>query len=141
MNKRKEIANKALMQSVARGFRQGDLRPLFDALDEAVNWKSNAPSQFFRFGGIHNARIGVLELSALVFATYHIRHLDVMEIIAEGDTVWGLFDVESVHQPSGVLTKAEVAVRWVIRNGKIVEHNSFFDTAAVLMQIGALTAH
>lgn len=134
----RQRANKALMAKAARGFAEGDLKPLLTALDEKVEWVSNSPLQFFRFGGKHAKLAGVTELQALMAATYLFHRFDPKEIIAEGDTVWGLFDVEATHQPSGKKVRTDLAIRWVVRNGKVISHQGFFDTAGMLAQQGQL---
>ncbi|TAL01760.1 MAG: hypothetical protein EPO08_08665 [Rhodospirillaceae bacterium] len=134
MSEETEISNKALMVSVARGFKEGDLRPLFDSIDDNIIWKSMSPTALFRFGGVHAQRLGVKEVTAFIFATYHFREVEALEIIAEGDTLWGLFKCEVIHLPTRRTVKSDLAIRWVVRNNKIVEHQGFFDTAGMLMQ-------
>jgi hypothetical protein len=65
------------------------------------------------------------------------------EIIAKGDVVWGLFDAEIKYQPVGnkhpyVPIELEISMRWQIKDGKIIEHQAFFDTAALLVQRNSL---
>jgi ketosteroid isomerase-like protein len=131
-------ANRALMARVADAFRDGDLRPLLEAIDDNVVWTETAPADFFRFGGTHRRRHGVVEAEALVFATYRFSRFDQVEIVASGEVVWGLFRVEALHRPTDRMAKTDYAVRWRVRNGKIVEHQAFYDTAAVLLQQGQL---
>jgi ketosteroid isomerase-like protein len=135
-----ERTNKALMASVAKAFKEGDLRPLFEAIDDSIVWTSTSPVEFFRFGGVHFNRAGVTELSAQIFSTYHFRAFTPISIVAEGETVWGHFNMEMIHLPSGRVAKSEIAIRWVVRNKKVVEHQGFFDTATMLMHQRELSA-
>jgi ketosteroid isomerase-like protein len=132
-------ANRALMERVAGAFRDGDLRPMLEAIDDNVVWTESAPADFFRFGGTHRRRPGVIEVEALVFATYLFHRFDPVEIVTSGEIVWGLFRVEALHRPTDRMVKTDYAVRWRVRNGKIVEHQAFYDTAALLLQQGQLS--
>jgi ketosteroid isomerase-like protein len=135
-----ELRNKNLMLSVLSAFKRGDLEPLFAAISDDVVWKSTAPPEFFRFGGIHHGRAGVKEFTALLLSRYHIAGFDPTIVVAQGDIVWGQFKVEAQHLPSGKTAKADFSIRWVVRNNKLVEHQGIFDTAGVLMQQGDLVA-
>jgi ketosteroid isomerase-like protein len=133
-----ELFNKNLMLSVVAALKDGDLDPLFAALSPDVVWKSTAPRAFFRFGGTHRGIAGMREFTALLFSRYHFTRFKARNITAKGDQVWGLFDVEALHQPSGKYIACDIAMRWTVVNGKIAEHQGFFDTAGVLIQQGEL---
>jgi len=133
-------AHETLMRGVARAFGEGDLQPLFAAIDDNVIWTETAPAGFFRFGGTRRGRTGVIETEAYVSAAYLFRRFEPVEIVTSGDVVWGLFRVEGTHRPTGRAIKADYVARWRIRNGKIIEHQGFYDTAAVLIQQGQIPA-
>jgi ketosteroid isomerase-like protein len=135
-----ELSNKNLMLSVVRAFKEGQVEPLFAAVGHNVVWKTNAPPEFFRFGG---TRIGHAEVKAhvsLVFAQYHFVRFEPKVILTQGEMVLGQFEVEAFHQRTGRTVKCDISLRWTIRNGKIAEHTSFFDTAGVLLQQGDVAA-
>ena len=55
------------------------------------------------------------------------------------DVVWGCFDVALSYDAKGkgiepVPVAFEVAIRWRMKDGKIIEHQAFFDTAHLLMK-------
>jgi ketosteroid isomerase-like protein len=134
-----EQSNKALMLSVYEALKDGDLGPLFASLSPQVVWKSTAPPQFFRFGGLHRGVSGVKEYSALLFSRYHIARFMPRAVIAQGERVWGLFEAEALHQPSGRTVRFDVFIGWTVKDGRIVEHQCLFDTAGVLIQQGELS--
>lgn len=133
-----EHSNKALMLAVVAALKDADLEPLFAALSPEVVWKATAPRQFFRFGGVHRGVAGVREYSALLFSRYHLSRLVPKTLIAQGERVWGLFEAEALHQPSGRYVQFDIFIGWTVRDGKIVEHQCLFDTASVLIQQGEL---
>jgi len=138
-----EAPNESFMRKIAVAFEQGDLRPLFDALDEQnVVWKSgSAGTGPFRFGGIFTRRAGVIEVTSSIASDYKISRFYPKEVISKGDIVWGLFDVDGEFMPTGKKSceghpfEFECAIRWRLHHGKIVEHQSFFDTDALFRQI------
>ncbi|HKQ46293.1 MAG TPA: nuclear transport factor 2 family protein [Rhizomicrobium sp.] len=133
-----DASNKALMLSVFAAFKDGNLEPLFAALSPEVVWKATAPKEFFRFGGTHCGLAGMREYTALLFSRYHFTRFAPKTVTAKGDQVWAIFDAEALHQPSGRFVRSDVSIRWTVKDGKITEHQGFFDTAGVLMQQGDL---
>jgi ketosteroid isomerase-like protein len=133
-----ELANKTLMLSVTAAFADGNLEPLFAAVSPEVVSKATAPRAFFRFGGTHRGLAGMKEYTALLFSRYHFTRFVPRILTAKDDQVWGLFEAEALHQPSGKYVQTEISIRWTVKDGKITEHQDFFDTAGVLMQQGDL---
>ncbi|HVW74618.1 MAG TPA: nuclear transport factor 2 family protein [Rhizomicrobium sp.] len=133
-----EQSNKALMLAVIAALKEGDLEPLFAALSPDVVWKATAPREFFRFGGIHHGVAGVREYSALLFSRYHVTRLEPKAVTAQGDRVWGLYEAEALHQPSGRYVQFDIFLGWTVKGGQIVQHQCLFDTASVLIQQGEL---
>lgn len=133
-----------LMRHVVAAFGDGDLRPLMAAIHKDIVWKAASPhTRLFRFGGVHEKREGVMDVTAQIAMEYTFRSFTPREIIARGDVVWGLFEVEAVYEfqtggPSPKTVKLDIAIRWRLKDGKILEHQAFFDTASLLMQRGEL---
>lgn len=129
-----------LMRRVTAAFAVGDLRPLAMAIHKEIVWKTASPTLgLFRFSGVHERRIGVMEVTSEIASEYVFRRMKPIEIVAQGDIVWGLFDAEVKYQPVGneliyPLQQLDIAIRWRIKDGKIIEHQAFFDTAALLEQ-------
>lgn len=131
----------ALMRTVVAAFAEGDLRPLFSAADSEIVWKSASTKKgLFRFGGHYKGITGVIDVMSEIAARYTFRRFEPKEILSSGEVVLGVFDVElEYHNPGGSVSKpiaSEFVLRWRVRNNKIVEHQTFFDTAAMLMQQG-----
>jgi ketosteroid isomerase-like protein len=133
-----ESRNRNLMLSVIRAFKVGDLDPLFAAISDDVVWKSTAPKEFFRFGGIHRGRMGVKAYTALLFTRYSFIRFEPKLVVARDNVVWGQFEAQAVHRLSDKIVNTDISIHWVVKAGKILEHQGFFDTASVLMQQGDL---
>ncbi len=133
-----ELSNRNLMLTVLAAFQDGDMGPLFAALSPEVVWKATAPKEFFRFGGTYHGTTGMHEYTALLSSRYHFTRLTPEIVTAKGDQVWGMFEAEALHQPSGRYVRFDLLIRWTVKDGKIIAHQCFFDTAGVLMQQGDL---
>ena len=135
-----EQSNRSLMLSVIAAFKDNDLQPLFDALSPDIVWKATAPREFFRFGGTHRGMAGMKEYTALLCSRYSFVRFEPRSITAKGDQIWGLFEAEALHSPSGKYVTTDISIRWTVKNGKITEHQGIWDTAGVLLQQGDIVA-
>jgi ketosteroid isomerase-like protein len=127
------------MQRVAKAFEQGDLDPLFSAIDENIVWKSAATRGGpFNFGGIYYKTDGVVELMSELTTEYFFHKFRPREILSSTERVWGLFDVEGEYLPLGARFgrpfEYECTIHWRMKGKKIIEHQTFFDTNALLRQ-------
>jgi len=141
-----------LMRHVVKSFEETDLEPLIEALHDDVVWKSASKQEnVFRFGGDYYSKLGVLDALSHILMDYTIHQMRPREILTSGNVVWGLFDVELDYDHKGMdpvgkseeskSIELEVAIRWRLRDGKIIEHQSFFDTASLLIQQGHPSAN
>lgn len=132
------------MKTVIEAWGKADLGPVREALDDNVLWKSGSASggNGLVFGGEYRGREAVLALFARLSTKYYFQRYTAKEIISSGEIVWGLFEVSGSFLALGgcerdrKTIKFETAFRWRIRGGKILEAQSFFDTAALLAQQG-----
>jgi ketosteroid isomerase-like protein len=132
----------SLMRRIAAAFAVSDLQPLYDAMHEDIVWKSASGLEgLFRFNGAYEKRAGILLVLGNLSKAYTFYRFNPKEIIASGETVWGIFDVGLHFDPKGVSepkkhVALEMAIRWRLKDGKIIEHQAFFDTASLLVQQG-----
>ena len=133
-----DATNKNLMLAVMAGLKSGKLEALFAAIRPDVLWKVMAPREFFRFGGSYEGIAGVKEYTALLFSDYHLARLTPRAVTAKGEEVWGMFDAEALHRPSGRYVQFDLSLYWRLKDGQIAEQQCFFDTASVLIQQGVL---
>jgi len=137
-----------LMKSVVEAWGTADMRPILVVLDENVVWKSASSCEggVFGFGGTYRGKRSVLSLLSTLSSNYFFERYVAKEIVAKGEVVWGLFDVQGHYLPpkgrkhDRTHFNIEMAFRWRIRDGKILEAQSFFDTAALLVQQHELVA-
>jgi ketosteroid isomerase-like protein len=131
-----------LMKACVEAWGQGDLRPIRQALHDDVVWISAATTwtEGLRSGGVHRGRASVIALLAKLSTAYFNSHCKAKEIISSGEIVWGLFDLKGRYsggrdEVDKTITM-EMAFRWRIRDGKVIEGQTFFDTVGLLTQQG-----
>ena len=132
-----------LMRSIVAAFANSDLRPLLSHLDDNVVWKSASRYEDgpFSFKGDYKNKAGVVEVLSKISRDYTFLRMEPKEIMAKGDVAWGLFDVSLRYDPKGKsgapsVIRLDFAIRWLLKDGMIVEHQAFFDTAHLLLQQG-----
>jgi len=132
----------ALMRDVVAAFEKSDMQPLFDAIHEDIVWKAASFQEgVFRFGGEYKGRAGVQAVMGALSQAYHFYKFVPKDVIASSDVVWGHFDVSLLFDPKreGEAKRhatLDMAFRWKLKDGKIIEHQGYFDTAALLAQQG-----
>jgi ketosteroid isomerase-like protein len=133
------MSGEELMRTIVAAFEQSDLQPLLNALHDDVVWKSASKHEGpFSFKGEYRNRAGVREVLANISKDYTFQHMRPKEVIAAGDVVWGYFDVSLRYDAKGraiapKLVQLDIAIRWRLKNGKIIEHQAFFDTAHLML--------
>lgn len=133
-------SNEELMRMVVAAFEKSDLKPLYDALHDDVVWKTASKHDgLFSFAGEYKSRPGVVEVLSNISKDYTFHHMKPKEVVAARDVVWGLFDVGFCYDAKGTAGQAtniilDMAIRWRIKDGKIIEHEAFFDTAHLVVQ-------
>ena len=131
------------MKTCVEAWGQGDLGPVRKVLHDDVVWISAATEWDDRLcsGGVHRGRARVIALLAKIATGYLNTSCRAKEIVSSREIVWGLFDFRAKHisgDKADRTVTTEMAFRWRIRDGKIVEAQTFFDTAGLLAQQGAV---
>ena len=132
------MSGEELMRTVMAAFQVSDLRPLLAALHDDVVWKSASKEKgFFSFQGDYRNKSGIMEVLSNIANDYTFHHMTPKEILAVGDVVWGYFDVglrfnAKGKTPRPKTVELEMAIRWRLKDGKIIEHKAFFDTVYLL---------
>jgi len=133
-----EKSNIALVRRITKGLAANDMRPLIAALDDDVVWMSNSLPPYFRFGGEHLKRTGVLDLLAKVSAEYAFHRYEIDEISEIGDEIWAVCEVVAHHRPTDRNVSGRIIFHMRFRGGNLFTYEGFFDTASVLQQQGRL---
>ena len=128
--------NHAVLSRVMRAYVQGDLVPLMDATTEDVVWDSNAPREYFRFGGRFTGQLGVREALSLIASDFAILRYDTGEMTGEGDIVWMSNQLDVVELKTKSRAQFQLINCWRFESGKIRSCSEHFDSAGLLIQLG-----
>ena len=117
-------------------FGRGDIPAALDLLADDVEWTFRAPS-VIPFAGTRRGRKGVGEFFSLVGETLEFQQFEPREFVAQGDTVVVLGFERNLIKPTGRTFEQEWAHVYALRDGKIVKHRGFEDTAAYVAALDA----
>jgi ketosteroid isomerase-like protein len=101
--------------------------------------------RLFSFQGEYRNRAGVIEVLSNISKNYTFHRITPKEVVGSGDVVWALCDVSVSYDAKGRgieprLIELEMAVRWRLKDGKIIEHQAFLDTAHLAIAQGTFKA-
>jgi ketosteroid isomerase-like protein len=136
--------NEKTMRTVMSAFGKSDLGPLMEVLHPDVVWKSASREPgLFSFQGEYKNRAGVIEVLSNISKNYTFHHITPKEITAAGDVVWALCDLKVSYDAKGQgiapkIIEMQMAVRWTFKEGKVIEHQAFMDTAHLAIAQGAM---
>lgn len=124
--------NVALLRRLCEAYGRKDVAPLFDCLDEAVQFHFAAHPDHFSFAGTHAGRDGIARAVSLIARDFDCLDFRARDFIAEGDRVAAL--TEGVIQHRGTGNKLDIRMVDIVRlsEGRIVEFTEFFDTGSIL---------
>ena len=128
--------NKATVRRVLAAYGEGDIAPLRALLDPELVYHSHSPKELFRYGGRHEGLAGGIVALAALASDYTIHHIEIHEVVAEGDVVWVAMDMDRTDRRVDVRLVVHVAARWEFRDGRIVSVEEYWDTADVALKQG-----
>jgi ketosteroid isomerase-like protein len=105
-------------------------KPLFDLLDEAVEWEALGPPDLFPWAGTHRGHDGVRRWFELLNAALMYDSFDLRELYADGETVVEVIAAAGTARATGLRFAGDVVRIWTFRAGKAVHVRSFYDTHA-----------
>ena len=127
------LSSTELVRRILAAYACADLAPLLDLIDADIVWKSAfGADSGVRFGGEYRGRAGVLEAVSQLAMSVVFGRFEPRELVSEGEIVWCLVDAEVAPiQAPHLGVRRDAAVRCRIRDGRILELQTFFDTAAL----------
>ena len=136
------MTSEQLMKNAIEAWGRGDLGPLRAAIDDDIVWISASTEwdDRLRSGGVHRGRASVIALLSKVATAFIPSACTAKEIVSSGEIVWGVFGISGRNlggrEDADKTIASELAIRWRVRDGKVLEHQAFFDTAGALAQLG-----
>ena len=122
-------ANVDIVQRIYEAVGNGDIPALLDLLADDVEWTYQGPS-VIPFAGTRRGREGVAEFFSLLGENLEFEEFEPRDFVAQGDTVVVVGYERNLIKPTDRTFEQEWAHVFTLRDGKIIKHWSFEDTAA-----------
>jgi ketosteroid isomerase-like protein len=127
-----EHENVNVVRDTYSAYRDRDFEALRNGLTEDVKWFAIGPPEIIPTAGTRYGREQVEEYFATLEGAEEVDSLEPREFLAEGDKVVAIGDLQRhVRSTGSVIHSAWVHV-FTLRQGKIAEFRSFYDTAAAI---------
>src|SRR5262245_1576399 len=125
--------NVEIVREVHEAINARDVEALERLFDPEIVWiqNPNAPDP----GALHGHE-GVRELRAMVDDAFEDVRLDVDRFLDHGETVVALGEMRARGKGSGVEIREARAWVWVLRDRKVIRHQTFDDRRAALEAAG-----
>jgi ketosteroid isomerase-like protein len=104
--------------------------PLFDLLDDEVEWSALGPPERFPWAGVHRGPEGVRRWLEMLNETMAYERFELLELYADGDAVVEVIEAGGNARSTGRPFSSEVVRIWSFRGGKAVRVRSYYDTWA-----------
>ena len=127
-----EHENVSVVKDAYRAFGEGNLDELLALLDDSVKWFSISPPHLIPTAGTRYGPEQVEQYFSLLRSSDQLKGCWPLEFIAEGDKVVTIGEWLSEVKASGSLIRSPWVHVFTLRDGKICEFRSFYDTAAVI---------
>jgi ketosteroid isomerase-like protein len=129
-----ESDNVGVVQAAYAAFGRGDIGAVVDLTAEDVEWEGvRSPlTEGLPFGGLHRGKDGVRRFFAALGENVEFQSFRPKDFIAQGDRVVALGDYEARARKTGRGYRADWAMVFTLRGGKVTRFQEYTDTAAVL---------
>jgi uncharacterized protein len=124
-----EHENVNIVKEAYRAISEGNFDALFECLADDVKWFAIGPPELIATAGTRYGPKEVEQYFSLLDAN---RELQPEEFIADGDKVVAIGEMRSNVKSTGSVIRSPWVHVFRIRQGKISDFRSFYDTAAVI---------
>ena len=127
-----ELDNLKVVRDAYMAYRDRNFDALRNCLAKDVRWFAIGPPDLIPTAGTRYGRDQVEQYFAILDGTENIQSLEPKEFIVEGDKVVAMGDLERRVDSTGSLFQSPWVHVFTLRNGKISDFRSFYDTAAAV---------
>jgi ketosteroid isomerase-like protein len=113
-------------------YEERNLKVLLGFLTEDVHWFQVGPPDLIPTAGTRKGREQVEEFFAVLEASEDVQSLRPQRFVSQGDTVVVLGQLRTRIRASGTVINSPWVHVFTLKNGKISEFQSFYDSAAAV---------
>jgi ketosteroid isomerase-like protein len=125
-----EQENTQRVKDVYAAFGRGDMPALLEVLADDVEWVAPGPPDV-PTTGTRRGKQAVQAWFGTVVENLDFQLFEPHEFIAQGDKVIALLNTELTTRRTGRKVVSHEAHLWAFRDGKVIRHEAFEDTAAI----------
>ncbi|MBJ7602539.1 MAG: nuclear transport factor 2 family protein [Candidatus Dormibacteraeota bacterium] len=124
-------ANKRRVRDAYEAFSRRDLGPFMDAIADDVDWIDPLPPDH-PVGGVFRGKNEVARYFEELGKLATFKAFDVVDIVAEGDTVVAFLHLETTMRHNGRDFVGDSAHVWTFADGVAIRYRIFADTARIM---------
>jgi ketosteroid isomerase-like protein len=133
-----EHDNLSVVRDAYLAYRNRNLDALRNCLAEDVKWFAIGPPDLIPTAGTRYGHDQVEQYFANLDGMEDIQSFEPEEFIIEGDKVVAMGDLERRIDSSGILRQSPWVHLFTLRDGKISDFRSFYDTAAAVTALSGV---
>ena len=123
-------SNLEIVQSGYNNFLQGNIQGIIDLLNDDITWELPSSAEV-PFSGVFSGKKGVLDFFQKIAASNEFHEFNVTDFIADGDKVVALGNLKATSKMTGKTSSNKWAHFWQLKDGKIIHHYEYADTAEI----------
>lgn len=132
-----ELDNLKVVRDVYLAYRDRNFDALRNCLAEDVKWFAIGPPDVIPTAGTRYGRDQVEQYFVTLDDIEGIESFEAKEFILEGDKVVAMGDLERRVDSKGRVLQSPWVHVYTVRNGKITDFRSFYDTAAAVTALAS----
>ena len=122
--------NLEIVQEAYFNFSQGNIPAMLDAMSEGIEWELPS-SAHVNFAGKFSGKQGVLDFFNHVNSENEFNEFAVDTFVASGNHVVAIGHLSAKAKSTGKTSSNKWAHFWELKDGKIVKHYEYADTAEI----------
>jgi len=130
-----ELDNLKVVRDAYLAYRERNFDALRNCLAEDVRWFAIGPPDVIPTAGTRYGRDQVEQYFETLAGMEAIQSFEPDEFIVEGDKVVAIGDLERHVDSTGSVIPSPWVHVYILRNGKISDFRSFYDTAAAVTEL------
>ena len=123
--------NTEIMQACFAAFQRGDIPAILNLFDENVEINESGDRKSIPFAGQWKGQSGSAEFFRIIGETTETLKFAPQQVLASGEHAVGLVAYEFRVKATGKVARADFALDFTIRNGKVTRTQAYYDTAAI----------
>jgi ketosteroid isomerase-like protein len=120
-----------VQNNIYANFETGNIPAILATFDEGITWTHHGPRELIPFAGEWQGITGAGQMLQTFAETVEPVFMNVIDIVASGDKVVVQINESYRVKATGKAYTTEVVHIWTIRDGKVMQFDELYDSAAI----------